>query len=88
MYEIGRAGENTAHPDHKLALELARGLWASLPSLDRSVLAQILARSRGIEEPAAIEKLARSFDTDAGSGSLGRIACGYDGGQVFDDSPP
>jgi FkbM family methyltransferase len=88
MYEIGRAGENAAHPEHKLALELARGLWASLPSLDRSTLAQILARSRGIEDPAAIEKLAASFDTDAGRGALGRIACGYDGGQIFDDSRP
>jgi hypothetical protein len=52
------------------------------------VLAQILARSRGIEDPAAMEKLAASFDTDAGRGNLGRIACGYDGGQVHDDVRP
>ena len=31
MYEIGRAPENANHPDHALALELARGFWASLP---------------------------------------------------------
>ncbi|MBO0758630.1 MAG: FkbM family methyltransferase [Bradyrhizobiaceae bacterium] len=85
MYEIGRAPENTAHPDHALALELARGLWAHLPSLDRSILASLLARARRIEDTEAIQALAASFDTDAGRGSLGRIACGYDGGQLFDE---
>jgi FkbM family methyltransferase len=85
MYEIGRAGENPAHPEHELALEFARGLWASLPSLDRSLLAGILARMRGIEDLESIRQLAASFDTDAGRGALGRIACGYDGGQVLED---
>jgi hypothetical protein len=85
MYEIGRAGENAAHPDHALALELARGLWASLPSLDRSALIAILARSRNIDAPESIRELAAFFDTDAGRGALGRIACGYDGGQLFDN---
>jgi FkbM family methyltransferase len=84
MYEIGRAPENAAHPDHTLALELARGLWAHLPSLNRSVLASLLARARRIEDSDAIQALAASFDTDAGRGCLGRIACGYDGGQPFD----
>jgi FkbM family methyltransferase len=85
MYQIGRAGDGSAHPDHALALELARGLWASLPSLDRSVLTAILARSRKIDAPDPMRELAAFFDTDAGRGALGRIACGYDGGQVFDE---
>jgi FkbM family methyltransferase len=86
MYEIGRAPENVMHPDHTLALELARGLWAHLPSLDRSVLASLLARARRIEDTEAIQALAASFNTDAARGSLGRIACGYDGGQLFDET--
>jgi FkbM family methyltransferase len=85
MYEIGRAPENVTHPDHTLALELARGLWAHLPNLDRSVLASLLARARRIEDTEAIEALAASFNTDAARGALGRIACGYDGGQVLDE---
>jgi len=85
LYQIGRAPENAAHPDHTLAIELARGLWANLPSLDRSVLAGILAHARGIKDAEAIQALAASFDTDAGRGALGRIACGFDGGQLFDE---
>jgi FkbM family methyltransferase len=85
MYEIGRAPENVTHPDHTLALELARGLWANLPILDHSFLASLLARARGIEDIEAIGALAASFNTDAARGSLGRIACGYDGGQLFDE---
>jgi FkbM family methyltransferase len=85
MYQIGRAPENVAHPDHALAIELARGLWANLPNLDRCVLATILARARGIEDTQAIRALAEFFDTDAGRAALGRIACGYDGGQLFDE---
>jgi hypothetical protein len=85
MYEIGRAPENAAHPDHSLALELARGLWAHLPSLDRSVLASLLAHARRIEDTESIQALAASFDTDSGRRCLGRIACGYDGGQIFDE---
>jgi FkbM family methyltransferase len=84
MYEIGRAPENAAHPDHALAQELARGLWASLPLLDRSLLASLLARGRGSKtgDPAALEALVRS---DAFTAALGRIACGYDGGQIVAD---
>ena len=46
MYEIGRAPENAGHPDHVLARELARGFWASLPYLDRDLVAAILGRAR------------------------------------------
>jgi len=45
MYEIGRAPENPKHPDHALAQALARGFWASLPYLDRDLIAAILARA-------------------------------------------
>jgi FkbM family methyltransferase len=50
MYEIGRAPENEQHPDHALALDLARGFWASLPYLDSSLIASILARARQVEK--------------------------------------
>jgi FkbM family methyltransferase len=78
MYEIGRAPENPAHPDHELALALARGFWASLPDLDPDMLAGLLARGRGAQdgEPAL------DLRSEAVRGRLGRIACGYDGGQV------
>lgn len=83
MYEIGRAPENAAHPDHALAGELARGLWASLPLLDRTTIAALLARARGSGLHAAeADALAAELDTEAMRIALGRIACGYDGGQV------
>jgi FkbM family methyltransferase len=83
MYEIGKAPESPVHPDHALSLELARGLWAELPSLDRAVVARLLARARGLE-PAGPEAvaLARSLDTETLRTALARIACGYDGGQI------
>ncbi len=84
MYEIGRAPENAAHPDHALAKELARGLWASLPLLEREQIATLLARARRLPEEQ-IAALAASLDTDAARASLGRIACGYDGGQIVDE---
>jgi FkbM family methyltransferase len=85
MYEIGRAPDNEAHPDHGLARELTRGFWMSLPDLDRRVLALCLARARGIStEPGDIDALAAALDTDRFRASLGRIACGYDGGQIID----
>ncbi len=84
MYEIGRAPDNPAHPDHGLARELARGFWMSLPGLDRTTLATCLARGRGgLYGPADITALAACLDTEAFRASLGRIACGYDGGQII-----
>jgi FkbM family methyltransferase len=84
MYEIGRAPENALHPDHALAQELARGFWASLPHLDRNVIASILGRARRLSDSRAIEALSATLDTDAFRAALGRIACGYDGGQIHD----
>jgi FkbM family methyltransferase len=83
MYEIGRAPENPKHPDHALAKELARGLWASLPYLDRDLIAAILERARASHR--AQSAAFADIDTEAFRLALGRIACGYDGGQIVDD---
>ncbi len=83
MYEIGRAPENATHPDHVLANEFARGLWASLPLLDRATIAALLARARGVDPHSAeAEALSADLESDAMRIALGRIACGYDGGQI------
>jgi FkbM family methyltransferase len=76
LYEIGRAPENPAHPDHALATALARGLHARLPHLDPALVAD-LAAAGGLAPP--------DLATDAGRAALGRIACGYDGGQIHGD---
>jgi hypothetical protein len=86
MYEIGRAPENAAHPDHALTAALARGLWAELPHLDSAALARLLLRGRGQDvTPDALRDVLAEIDTDAFRASLGRIACGYDGGQIHPD---
>ncbi len=82
-YEIGRAHE-PRHPDHALAMEFAKGLWASLPLLEPALVARLLARGRGLPESEAAG-LAATLDADAVRAALGRIAAGYDGGQLFDD---
>ena len=85
MYEIGRAPENARHPDHALAQELGRGFWASLPYLDRDLIAEILRRARANSRRAAATDFSAAIDTEAFRASLGRIACGYDGGQIVDE---
>ena len=85
LYQVGRAPETPAHPDHDFAKEITRGFWASLPALDKKLLAGLVARSRGIADDAEIERMAKELDTDRMRAVLGRIACGYDGGQIFDD---
>lgn len=84
MYQVGRAPDNATHPDHALAKDLARGLWASLPDLDPDAAAAFLARARNLGE-AETRRLSAWFGTDEGRAALGRIACGYDGGQIHDD---
>ncbi|MGD9803763.1 MAG: FkbM family methyltransferase [Hyphomicrobiaceae bacterium] len=83
MYEIGKAPESEAHPDHALAQQLARGLWAELPLLDLATIARMLARGRGLD-PTSPEAaaLVRDFDSEVMRAALARIACGYDGGQI------
>ena len=85
MYEIGRAPENPSHPDHALAVELARGFWASLPYLDRDLIAAILSRARLGSRNRTAEHFAGAIDTEVFRASLGRIACGYDGGQIVEE---
>ncbi|MEZ5855061.1 MAG: FkbM family methyltransferase [Hyphomicrobiaceae bacterium] len=81
MYEIGRAPENAAHPEHELVNALTRGFWASLPELDPALVARLLARGRGEAVDDARRTLSEA-EADAFAGRLGRIACGYDGGQL------
>lgn len=82
MYEIGRAPENELHPDHGLAQDLARGFWASLPYLDSTLIASILGRGRQVENHHELAALVGSEQFRA---ALGRIACGYDGGQIIEE---
>jgi FkbM family methyltransferase len=81
MYEIGKAPENPAHPDHMLAVELSRAFWAALPRLDAEFLASLLAASRNLTA-AEREELVREFRTEKAMAALARIACAYDGGQL------
>jgi FkbM family methyltransferase len=85
MYEIGRAPDNANHPDHALARDLARGLWAMLPWLEPAQIFALLARARGIEDATERAALAATVGSEAFRLSLGRIACGYDGGQVVEE---
>lgn len=85
MYEIGRAPENANHPDHALACELAHGFWAALPWLEPELIAALLARARRIEDAREIDALKATVAGEAFRASLGRIACGYDGGQVAEE---
>lgn len=85
MYEIGRAPENEQHPDHALARELTRGFWASLPYLDPTLIASLLGRARQLEKHDDLVALASMVGSEQFRASLGRIACGYDGGQVVEE---
>lgn len=85
LYEIGRAPENEQHPDHALARDLARGFWASLPYLDSNVIASFLGRGRHIEERGDLAMLASMVESEQFRTALGRIACGYDGGQIIEE---
>ena len=85
MYEIGRAPENALHPDHALSRELARGFWAALPWLEPELIASLLARARRITDARELAALKATVASETFRASLGRIACGYDGGQVVDE---
>ncbi len=83
MYEIGRAPDNASHRDHALSKILARGFWSSLPALDRKFLADILTRARTPANAASVDAAVAALDTEEFRARLGRIACGYDGGQIY-----
>jgi FkbM family methyltransferase len=85
MYEVGRAPENMEHPDHALAQDLARGFWASLPYLDTNLIISILGRGRRITNRDEVAALGSTVDSERFRAALGRIACGYDGGQIVDE---
>ncbi len=85
MYEIGRAPESKQHPDHLLAQELARGFWASLPYLDTNLIASMLGRARRMSDRDDFAAIASMIDNEQFRAALGRIACGYDGGQIVDE---
>jgi FkbM family methyltransferase len=82
MYEIGRAPENPNHPDYALAQKLVRGFWASLPYFDATFITALLDRARTTSGCSTSEY---SIDSEEFRASLGRIACGYDGGQITDE---
>jgi hypothetical protein len=82
MYEIGRAPEQVNHPDYALAQQLGRGFWAALPHLDQAVLLDILARGKRAGDASAFDQV----NSPEMRIALGRIACGYDGGQIVDES--
>ena len=84
MYEIGLAPQHQQHPDHGLAAELARGFWASLPHLDDDLILSILRRSRELSGNAT-DELGKIVKTESFRQALGRIACGYDGGQLDEE---
>lgn len=83
MYEIGRAGENPKHPDHQLASDLMQGFLAKLPFLSPELLASFLDRDSKLSE-ADIRHLQKMLSDEHTRMRLGRIACGYDGGQIVD----
>jgi hypothetical protein len=86
MYEIGRAPENKQHPDHALAQDLAHGFLASLPHLDAAIIASILSRARRTAKDEDLALLVSMVESEQFRAALGRIACGYDGGQIVDEA--
>jgi FkbM family methyltransferase len=83
MYEIGRAGENPGHPDHQLASDLVQGFLAKLPFLSPELLASFLDRESKLSQ-ADVRHLQEMLADEQTRMRLGRIACGYDGGQIVD----
>lgn len=45
----------------------------------------LLGRARGTPTPADIEGIKATVKTEKFRASLGRIACGFDGGQIIDE---
>ena len=86
MYEIGRASENPVHPDHQLTLELVHGFLARLPHLAPELLASFLDRENKLSNDDR-QALQRTLAEETLRMRLGRIACGYDGGQIIEATP-
>jgi hypothetical protein len=56
-----------------------------LPRLDRKLLAEIIERGRTGANGEAVDAALAALDSEAFRARLGRIACGYDGGQIYKD---
>jgi hypothetical protein len=56
-----------------------------LPYLDPALIATLLRRARRNATPDELAALAQTVDSEAFRASLGRIACGYDGGQIVEE---
>jgi hypothetical protein len=56
-------------------------------TLDQALLAELLARGRTLAEIPAEDVPSHSLDSEEFRIRLGRIACGYDGGQVDLNNP-
>jgi FkbM family methyltransferase len=83
MYEIGRAGENPVHPDHLLAHALVHAFLARLPYLAPELLASLLESGLSHDDCQSLQRL---LTDETVRMRLGRIACGYDGGQIVEDA--
>jgi FkbM family methyltransferase len=86
MYEIGRAADNPEHPDHRVAIELVHGFLARLPHLAPELLASFVDRESRLSKDD-IRTLQQMLAEESVRMRLGRIACGYDGGQIIDTTP-
>jgi len=53
-----------------------------LPWLEPALIVALLARARRIDDESEGAALAATVNSEAFRLALGRIACGYDGGQV------
>ena len=56
-----------------------------MPYLDAELITVLLSRARGAVNPTDIERIAAIAGTEAFRAALGRIACGYDGGQIIEE---
>lgn len=80
LYDQGRAAENPAHDDHRLAKALAYGFLAELPHFDLSKLRALAALGAGADANPA-----QGLDDEALRLALGRICAAYDGGHLMED---
>jgi len=85
MYEIGRALENAGHPDHRIARQLAHAFLASLPHLPSDLIRSLLEQTGGGHDKSATVADCL-LESEAYRRIFGRIACGYDGGQLVDEA--
>ena len=84
MYEIGRAPETRSIPITRWRKTCARIMGAS--ALSRHRAHHVAVESRPPKCRAReFAALASTVDTEAFRAALGRVACGYDGGQIVDE---